>query len=197
MTVKLQRCVKRGILLLSRKSMVLLYIIYQKGKQLREKCLLLGVFRALMVLPITWKSRKCIIICIQMYRPILDLYLPFSLVALANFTCWVGGNTDIIAENWKMTRQSATDYNSCEAEGWDHWTKAKKDETRARTTNALGRTWEEGFENWHKVEVRMCSSKTLFLIVFSTILFNICTYNLILFKITIDKTHCHRKLEKT
>ena len=73
--VSAERCVKRGIRLLSRKSMVPLYIIYQKGNQLNEKCLLSGVFRALMVLPITLKNRKCIIICIQMYQPILDLYL--------------------------------------------------------------------------------------------------------------------------
>ena len=117
--------------------------------------------KPVMVLPITLKNRKCIIICIQMFRTILDMYLSFFLVALANFTCLVWRNTDIIAENWKMTRQSATDYNSCEAEGWDHWTKAKEDETRARTTNALGRTWEEEFENLHKVEIRIWSSKTL------------------------------------
>ena len=161
MTIRLLRCVKRGILLLSQRSMVLLCIIYQKGNQLSGKCLLSGVFRALTGLLITLKRRKCTIICIQMYRPILVLYLSLSCgpKKLYMYSFW--GNPDFITENWESTRQSATDYKSCQAEGRDHWTKAKEDKACAWATYALGRAWEEGIENWSKVEIRNCSSKTL------------------------------------
>ena len=110
---------------------------------------------------ITLKRRKCTIICIQMYRPILVLYLSLSCgpKKLYMYSFW--GNPDFITENWESTRQSATDYKSCQAEGRDHWTKAKEDKACAWATYALGRAWEEGIENWSKVEIRSCGSKTL------------------------------------